>query len=93
MPVPGPPETMVTEPAGERIAWSCSRWMVATMSRMPRPVARERLASNAPSPTTRIPSGAADGSSRSSSIRVTRSPDEVIIRRRITPRGSAAVAW
>ena len=78
---------------GERIASSCSRWMVATMSRMPRPVARDSVASSAPSPTTAMSGGAASGSSRSSSIRVTFSEADWIVRRRTTPRGSAGVAW
>lgn len=83
---------MTPEP-GERIASSCSRWMVATMSRIPRPVARDRVASRAPSPTTVISAGADSGSSRSSSIRVTFSADDWMVRRRTTPSGSAGVAW
>jgi hypothetical protein len=66
--------------------------MVATMSRMPGPVALDRLASSAPSPTTRISGGAACGSSRSSSMPVTFSRLDRIIRRRTTSSGSAGVA-
>jgi hypothetical protein len=92
LPVPGPPVTIVTPEVGDRIASSCSRWMVATMSRIPVPVALDRLASSAPSPMMRMSSGAASGSSRSSSMPVTRSRLDWIIRRRTTPIGSAGVA-
>lgn len=61
------------------------------MSRIPRPVALDRVASSAPSPTTGMSGGADAGSSSSSSIRVTFSPDELMVRRRTTPSGSAGV--
>ncbi len=67
LPVPGPPPITVTPRAGARIASSCSAWMVATMSRIVCPRARDSEAISAPSPSTGRSSGDRSGASRSSS--------------------------
>src|ERR671920_489007 len=50
LPVPGPPEIIVKPWYGARMASSCSVWMVATMSRIVWPRARDSAAISAPSP-------------------------------------------
>ena len=84
---------VVTPRLGERMASSCSFWMVATTECMYASRALDSWAIRAPSPTTAMPSGAASASSSSSSTPVTARPRLRSTRRRTTPDGSCAVAW
>ena len=92
LPVPGPPLMIVTPGYSARIARSCSAWIVATMSFIRVPRARDSDAMRAPSPMMGRSSWFDSASSRSSSMPTTRSLRQRRTRRRTTSIGCCGVA-